>query len=92
MALFLHMLPGHVVARLLDCVFVQCKLDGAPSDKHSDVASSVLVWALLAVAAAAAEGLAATDDFCELQAALVARPRRVLSKRRGDAPRPASIE
>jgi len=69
MTLFLHLLPGHVAVRLWDFFLATCR--DAPLDAHADAASAVLLWALLAIASSARAAVAAADDFCELQDALV---------------------
>ncbi|CAH0379478.1 unnamed protein product [Pelagomonas calceolata] len=89
MALFLHMLPGHVVARLLDCVLAASAVDPAGG---SDATSAVLVHALLAVVAAAKDELVATDDFCAAQAALVRAARNTPSFEKLRRRAPCSVE
>ena len=89
MALFLHMLPGHVVARLLDCVLTASALDPAGA---SDSTSAVLVHTLLAVVAAAKDELVATDDFCAAQGALVRAARNTPSFEKLRRRAPCSVE
>ena len=89
MALFLHMLPGHVVARLLDCVLAASAVDPAGG---SDSTSAVLVHTLLAVVAAAKDELMATDDFCAAQGALVRAARNTPSFEKLRRRAPCSVE
>jgi hypothetical protein len=89
MALFLHMLPGHVVARLLDCVLAASAVDPAGA---SDSTSAVLVHTLLAIVATAKDELAATDDFCAAQGALVRAARNTPSFEKLRRRAPCSVE
>jgi hypothetical protein len=89
MALFLHMLPGHVVARILDCVLAASAVDPAGA---SDSTSAVLVHTLLAVVAAAKDELAATNDFCAAQGALVRAARNTPSFEKLRRRAPCSVE
>lgn len=89
MALFLHMLPGHVVARLLDCVLAAAAIDPAGG---SDAASAVLIHTLLAVVMAAKDELLATDDFCAAQGALVRAARIIPSFERLRRSAPCSVD
>ena len=89
MALFLHMLPGHVVARLLDCVLAASALDPAGA---SDSTSAVLVHTLLAIVATAKDSILATDDFCAAQAALVRAARNTPSFEKLRRWAPCSVE
>ena len=89
MALFLHMLPGHVVARLLDCVLAASAVDPAGA---SDSTSAVLVHTLLAVVATAKDELVATDDFCAAQGALVRAARNTPSFEKLRRRAPCSVE
>ena len=95
MTLFLHLFPGHVASRLWDVLLVSCARDRADGfvlvDKrasafsergeggHSDAASAVLLWALLAVCQAAERGLADVEDFVESQQVLVTTAKSVPS-------------
>jgi hypothetical protein len=88
MALFLHMLPGHVVARLLDCVLAASAVDPAGG---SDATSAVLVHTLLAVVATAKDSILATD-FCAAQGALVRAARNTPSFEKLRRRAPCSVE
>ena len=89
MALFLHMLPGHVVARLLDCVLAAAAIDPAWG---SDAASAVLIHTLLAVVVAAKDELLATDDFCAAQEVLVRAARTIPSFERLRRRAPCTVD
>ena len=88
MALFLHMLPGHVVARLLDCVLAASAVDPA----GASATSAVLVHTLLAVVATAKDSILATDDFCAAQGALVRAARNTPSFEKLRRRAPCSVE
>ena len=86
MALFLHMLPGHVVARLLDCVLAASAVDPAGA---SDSTSAVLIHTLLAIVATA-KGRAGGHRRL-LRGAGRARPRARNTPELREAPTPRAV-